>query len=101
MLYCAVCVVMLPTDELPVPEINGLLMGVFRSSKVTDDVICGSKLAEGMDPRRVEHVGTVEQAVGKLRAMLQPKDVVLVKGSRAGEMERIVDTLRTADRTAS
>jgi UDP-N-acetylmuramyl pentapeptide synthase len=33
--------------------------------------------------------------------MLQPKDVVLIKGSRAAEMERIVDMLRTAGRTAS
>jgi UDP-N-acetylmuramoyl-tripeptide--D-alanyl-D-alanine ligase len=58
-------------------------------------------IAGGMDRRRVEHVETVEQAVGKLRTMLQPKDVVLIKGSRAAEMERIVDTLRTAGRTAS
>ncbi len=58
-------------------------------------------IAGGMDRRRVEHVETVEQAVGKLRTMLQPQDVVLIKGSRAVEMERIVDTLRTAGRTAS
>ncbi len=58
-------------------------------------------VAGGMDRARVEHVGTVAQAAGRLREMLQPKDVVLVKGSRAVEMERIVETLRTADRTAS
>jgi UDP-N-acetylmuramyl pentapeptide synthase len=54
-----------------------------------------------MERSRVEHVGTVEEAGRTLRAMLQPKDVVLVKGSRAVEMERIVDMLRTAHRTAS
>lgn len=58
-------------------------------------------IASGMERRLVEHVRTVEDAGRTLRGMLQPKDVVLVKGSRAVEMERIVDMLRTARRTAS
>ncbi|HVH30609.1 MAG TPA: UDP-N-acetylmuramoyl-tripeptide--D-alanyl-D-alanine ligase [bacterium] len=58
-------------------------------------------VAAGMDRSRVEHARTVEDAGRTLRAMLQPKDVVLIKGSRAVEMERIVDMLRTAHRTAT
>jgi UDP-N-acetylmuramoyl-tripeptide--D-alanyl-D-alanine ligase len=51
--------------------------------------------AGGMDRRRIEHAATVADATVTLRTMLRPRDVVLVKGSRAVEMERIVDMLQT------
>ncbi len=51
--------------------------------------------SSGMDRSRIAHVSTVAEAATRLRSMLQPGDVVLVKGSRAVEMERIVDTLQT------
>ncbi len=47
----------------------------------------------GMARDRIEHVATVEEAAGRLRALLRGGDVVLIKGSRAVRMEHIVDAL--------
>jgi UDP-N-acetylmuramoyl-tripeptide--D-alanyl-D-alanine ligase len=59
------------------------------------DAIGEGAASGGMDRARIAHVSTVAEASTRLRAMLQPGDVVLVKGSRAVEMERIVETLQT------
>lgn len=42
---------------------------------------------------RVSAVGTVEEAIARLAGFISPRDLVLVKGSRALELERIVDQL--------
>ncbi len=44
----------------------------------------------------VEHAATVEDAIARLRELVRPDDVVLVKGSRALRMERIVEALTAA-----
>jgi UDP-N-acetylmuramoyl-tripeptide--D-alanyl-D-alanine ligase len=54
-------------------------------------------LAAGMDPGRV-HVGKDHEDLGSsLRALLRGNDWVLVKGSRAMRMERVVDALTRED----
>jgi len=42
---------------------------------------------------QVHHVPGIAQATALLKQVLQPGDVVLVKGSRAMEMERIVTAI--------
>ncbi len=49
--------------------------------------------AGGMARDRIEHIATVEEAAGRLRALLRGGDVVLIKGSRALHMEDIVGAL--------
>lgn len=50
----------------------------------------------GMQPEDVHSVATNEEAVAVLRGLMQPDDVVLVKGSRSATMETIVDALAAA-----
>jgi UDP-N-acetylmuramoyl-tripeptide--D-alanyl-D-alanine ligase len=53
-------------------------------------------LAAGMPAEDVHRVETNEEAVLLLLAIMQPGDVVLVKGSRSAAMETIVDRLAAA-----
>ena len=48
----------------------------------------------GLDPARIHFASEGKTAVGILRRILEPEDVVLVKGSRAVGMDEIVDALR-------
>ena len=59
----------------------------------------GANIAEGaaeagMDSAGIHRTLTVDEAAQTLRALLRPGDVVLVKGSRALKMERIVEMLQ-------
>lgn len=56
--------------------------------------IAQAALARGLPPDRVHQAETHEQVVQMLSGHLQAGDVVLIKGSRAMEMERIVAALR-------
>jgi len=49
--------------------------------------------AAGVAPDCIEHVPTVEEATTRLRTILRAGDVVLIKGSRILQMERIVTAL--------
>lgn len=60
------------------------------------DAIGEGAAAAGVARNRIEHAPTVEEATTRLRAMLQAGDVVLIKGSRALELERIVAELERA-----
>jgi len=58
----------------------------------------GAQIAEGavtggMPPEAIIRLPSVEAAAEEVRGVVRPGDVVLVKGSRALEMERIVSTL--------
>jgi len=50
----------------------------------------------GMRPAEVHEVPTAEAAVNLLRDLLRPDDVVLIKGSRGMQMDRIVSALEAA-----
>jgi len=49
--------------------------------------------ADGMSGDRIMHAETVDEAADRLRRILRPGDIVLIKGSRALHMERIVEAL--------
>jgi UDP-N-acetylmuramoyl-tripeptide--D-alanyl-D-alanine ligase len=51
-------------------------------------------LAQGMAPERVHFAADHQAMVALLREKLAAGDIVLIKGSRAVEMDRIVDALR-------
>ncbi len=50
-------------------------------------------LASERPPSAVHRVGGVEEALGVVRGLLRPGDVILVKGSRGVELDRLVDAL--------
>ncbi len=52
--------------------------------------------AAGLPPSRVYFAPDPQAAVELLQGRLKPRDVVLVKGSRAMEMDRIVAALQEA-----
>ncbi|MBI3998855.1 MAG: UDP-N-acetylmuramoyl-tripeptide--D-alanyl-D-alanine ligase [Armatimonadetes bacterium] len=51
----------------------------------------------GLSPAAMGAVETATDAIPVLRAALRPGDVVLIKGSRAIEMEHVVDALRARE----
>src|SRR5439155_403280 len=53
----------------------------------------GMDLDASLAPDCIEHVPTVEEATTRLRTILRAGDVVLIKGSRILQMERIVTAL--------
>src|SRR2546425_2526461 len=61
-------------------------------------VIGEGAAAGGMDSDRIEHALTLEEATTRLRTLLQPGDVVLIKGSRLLHLERIVEALDSQTR---
>ena len=52
-------------------------------------------LETGMDSRKVHIMERADDAIALLRDLLQPQDMVLIKGSRAVGMDRIVTELTT------
>jgi len=57
------------------------------------EVIGEGAAAAGVAPGCIEHVPTIEEATTRLRTILRAGDVVLIKGSRVLQMERIVAAL--------
>lgn len=58
-----------------------------------DDIAGGAERA-GMDPHRIAAAPDIETAKAVLDCWLEPGDTILVKGSRATRMERMVEWLR-------
>jgi UDP-N-acetylmuramoyl-tripeptide--D-alanyl-D-alanine ligase len=56
-------------------------------------LIGAAALGYGMAPERVSHFATNEEATAWLQALVEPGDVILVKGSRGMAMEGIVEAL--------
>ena len=56
--------------------------------------LADAAVAAGMAADRVRQYGTSDQAAGALAAMIEPGDVVLVKGSRGVKTERVVERLK-------
>jgi UDP-N-acetylmuramoyl-tripeptide--D-alanyl-D-alanine ligase len=57
------------------------------------ETLVAGAIAAGMDPARVTAGCDHEDASRRLRQILRPRDWVLVKGSRAMKMERVVEAL--------
>jgi UDP-N-acetylmuramoyl-tripeptide--D-alanyl-D-alanine ligase len=60
--------------------------------------IAEEALAGGMEPADIYAVDTNADALALLQGLIQPNDIVLVKGSRGQAMEGIVDALSRAER---
>lgn len=74
---------------------------VLAVGRFAGDVVRGAVDA-GLDRSRGQAFGESEQLVTHLAKILSPGDAVLVKGSRAMRMERVIDWLRnTAESDAS
>lgn len=66
--------------------------GLYLTGKMADAVADGA-IAAGFDPERIFQ-GSKAHLLSRLKAVLEPTDWVLVKGSRAMAMEEIADALR-------
>lgn len=60
--------------------------------------IAAGAIREGVEPDRVETCDTIEDALGAVRRVAQPGDVVLVKASRRAGLERVAEALREGAR---
>ncbi len=70
--------------------------GVVVLGDVARDITSGAA-AGGMDADRITFFESFDDAKGPLAEMLEPRDIVLVKGSRAARMERVVELLANED----
>lgn len=91
-----------PMLELGSYEVEGHRRVGRRVAEVADLLIAvgrlGSLIADGaqdggMSPERIFRVEENAQAVERLHALIEPGDVVLIKGSRGARMEQIVRAL--------
>jgi len=73
-------------------EVASLLVTVGERARV----IAEAARQAGLPADRIVETSDADQAVAVLREMLQPDDVVLVKGSRGVKMDRIVAALEAA-----
>ncbi len=70
----------------------GAAQQLFACGKFARTVACGAREA-GMPDEAVTLCENAQQTADKLMTTLQPGDVVLAKGSRVMQMERVVQTL--------
>ena len=56
--------------------------------------IAAGAVREGVEPDRVTSVDSVDEALGAVRRVTRPGDVVLIKGSRVAGLERLAEALR-------
>jgi UDP-N-acetylmuramoyl-tripeptide--D-alanyl-D-alanine ligase len=73
---------------------------VFALGRFSEDVVAGAVEA-GFDPGRATAHIKLNQLLEKINAVLSDGDVILVKGSRATHMERVVDWLETQPTTST
>jgi UDP-N-acetylmuramoyl-tripeptide--D-alanyl-D-alanine ligase len=67
---------------------------LFAIGGVPAVALASAAVAAGMPADRVKHFATSDEAAGVIGDMVGPGDVVLVKGSRGIETDRVVDWLR-------
>ncbi len=58
--------------------------------------IAEGALEAGVTPGHVHHTASIDEASAVLKTVMRSGDVILIKGSRALEMERIIDALRAS-----
>jgi UDP-N-acetylmuramoyl-tripeptide--D-alanyl-D-alanine ligase len=73
---------------------------VFAIGRFSEDVVAGAVEA-GFDPERATAHVKLEQLLETLGTVLSNGDTILVKGSRATHMERVVDWLETQSTTST
>lgn len=73
-------------EEVAVLPIDVLVTVGERASRIAD----GAR-ARGMDPQAIRPCATADEASEVLDDLLEPEDVVLVKGSRVMGLERVVE----------
>jgi UDP-N-acetylmuramoyl-tripeptide--D-alanyl-D-alanine ligase len=90
--------------ELGQYERQGHEMVGLRAAAVADELVTVGELARtiantahsaGLSSRKIVEVETNEDAINYLNERLTAKDVVLIKGSRSLEMDKIVESLET------
>ena len=61
--------------------------------------ICQGAVASGYPRGQTKHYAAhrEQDAVKDLRAIIEPSDIILIKGSRASHMERIIEQLQKGD----
>lgn len=74
-------------------QVCDALYAVGRLSRET----AASAMECGMNPMAVRHLDSAEQALSELREGLRPGDVVLLKGSRALELDKLAAALTVPD----
>jgi UDP-N-acetylmuramoyl-tripeptide--D-alanyl-D-alanine ligase len=74
-------------------EVVNLLVTVGERSKMIDY----SAWQAGLSRKYISHFSTTDEVVDYLKEILTPDDVVLIKGSRGMEMERIVSALEASE----
>jgi UDP-N-acetylmuramoyl-tripeptide--D-alanyl-D-alanine ligase len=84
-------------DLAPAGSVPGKLVTVGRRARW----IAEEALASGMPAADVHTAETNADAIAVLQGLIQPRDVVLVKGSRAAAMESIVDALSRPRRSGA
>ncbi len=70
-------------------EVADLLVTVGELGQI----VAEEALAAGMPPEKVVVLAKVEDAITTVAGLLQERDVVLIKGSRAVALDRLVDSL--------
>ena len=60
---------------------------------IAEELISCSRNSTGGGMPKIHHFPTTEAAAAEIRTLVQPGDTILVKGSRAMEMEKIVAAL--------
>ncbi len=75
-------------------QVADLLLTVGQRGRI----IAGEALERGLPPESVRSAGSAEEAADYLLSVVQPGDTILVKGSRAVGMERVVSLLQAAAR---
>lgn len=58
-------------------------------------VIAAGAEREGLEPQRIRTCDDVDQAVGVVRSLARPGDLVVVKASRAAGLDRLAEALRS------
>jgi UDP-N-acetylmuramoyl-tripeptide--D-alanyl-D-alanine ligase len=56
-------------------------------------IIGEEALAAGFDPANLHMLSTAEEVIARLHELIEPKDLILIKGSRAVGMDRIVTNI--------
>ena len=74
-------------------------LGIDELIAVGDDarVIAAGAEREGLEPQHIKTCPGVDEAIGAVRDLARPGDLILVKASRAAGLERVAEALASTD----